>query len=134
MARKSGILIGHLFGNWSNSCAGLLHHRRKLLPSSIQTLTLSSIHTLTPHLPSPCKLPLSSPNLHFVGRFDEGLVFSRPAKMVIISNKHDYDRASKQVTALFCNFIRASPTQRPPALHADAVRGWKWQIQLGGHT
>ncbi|BFG32026.1 hypothetical protein CerSpe_183010 [Prunus speciosa] len=98
MGRKSGILIGHLFGNWSNPCAGLLHHRRKLLPSSIQTLTLSSIHTLTPHLPSPCKLPLSSPNLHFVGRFDEGLVFSRPAKMVIISNKDDYDRAIKQVT------------------------------------
>ncbi|PQM38051.1 uncharacterized protein Pyn_03845 [Prunus yedoensis var. nudiflora] len=98
MARKSGILIRQLFGNWSNPCAGLLHHRRKLLPSSIQTLTLSSIHSLSPRVPSPCKLPLSSPILHFIGRSDEGLVFSRPAKMVIISNKDDYDRAIKQVT------------------------------------
>ncbi|CAB4280232.1 unnamed protein product [Prunus armeniaca] len=98
MARKSGILIRHLFGNWSNPCAGLLHHRRKLLPSSIQTLTLSSFYGLTPRLPSPCKLPVSSPILHFMGHSDKGLVFSRPQKMVIISNKDDYDKAIKQVT------------------------------------
>ncbi|BFG32025.1 hypothetical protein CerSpe_182990 [Prunus speciosa] len=97
MARNSGILIRQLFGNWSNPCAGLLHHRRKLLPSSIQTLTLTSIPSTTPCLPPPCKLPLSSPNLHFKERSDKGLVFSRPANMVIISNKDDYDRAIKQV-------------------------------------
>ncbi|KAL6280658.1 hypothetical protein ACE6H2_017539 [Prunus campanulata] len=35
-----------------------------------------------------------------------GLVFSRPAKMVIISNKDDYDRAIKQVTD--SNYVAAS--------------------------
>ncbi|CAL9030478.1 unnamed protein product [Prunus brigantina] len=98
MARNSGILIRQLFGNWSNPCVGLLHHRRKLLPSSIQTLTLTSIPSTTPCLPPPCKLRLSSPNLHFKERSDKGLIFSRPASMVIISNKDDYDRAIKQVT------------------------------------
>ncbi|PQM38111.1 uncharacterized protein Pyn_13749 [Prunus yedoensis var. nudiflora] len=97
MARNSGILIRQLFGNWSKPCAGLLHHRRKLLPSSIQTLTLTSIPSTTPCLPPPCKLPLSSPNLHFKERSDKGLVFSRPANMVIISSKDDYDRTIKQV-------------------------------------
>ncbi|XP_008245925.1 PREDICTED: uncharacterized protein LOC103344076, partial [Prunus mume] len=97
MARNSGTLIRQLFGNWRKPCAGLLHHRRKLLPSSIQTLTLTSIPSTTRSLPPPCKLPLSSPNLHFKERSDKGLVFSRPANMVTISNKDDYDRAIKQV-------------------------------------
>ncbi|XP_021818962.1 uncharacterized protein LOC110760919 isoform X2 [Prunus avium] len=97
MARKSGVLIRQLFGNCSNPCAGLLHHRRKLLSNSIQTLTPNTIPSTTEPSLFACKLPLSSPNLHFVRRSDSGLLFSSPPKVVIISQVDDYKRAVKEV-------------------------------------
>ncbi|PQQ20602.1 uncharacterized protein Pyn_04640 [Prunus yedoensis var. nudiflora] len=99
MARKSGVLIRQLFGNCSsNPCAGLLHHRRELYSNAIQTGSpISTFWGLTPPSHFLCKVPLSSPNLHFERRSDSGLSFSSPPKMVIISNTDDYNGAIKQV-------------------------------------
>ncbi|BFG38380.1 hypothetical protein CerSpe_246540 [Prunus speciosa] len=97
MARNSGILIRQLFGSWSNPCAGLLHHRRKLLPNSIQTLNLTSIRRTAPSSLPPCKLSLSSPYLHLKQFSDSDILFSSPTNMVIISNRDDYNRAVTEV-------------------------------------
>ncbi|PQM34609.1 uncharacterized protein Pyn_31960 [Prunus yedoensis var. nudiflora] len=43
MARKSGVLIRQLFGNCSNPCAGLLHHRRLLFSSPPKVVIISQV-------------------------------------------------------------------------------------------